>query len=114
MEQKMKVLVMYSGVIDMEGKDGRDPINGVSLEYYFFGENGENLAPKLSVDGVSGTRRGKSFLDPEIEKKVSYIPGIYDGSFVMNISKDGKAQLKLVDLDFISKVSITALEEKVK
>lgn len=107
-----KVLLMYSGLIDIPARDGHDALSGVSVEYYFFGENGELLQPKISADGTSGTRRGKVFMDPEMARKVSYIPGIYNGTFEMSVGSDGKPVLKMVDADFVCKASITAAPEK--
>lgn len=104
---KMKILLMYSGAIDIPARDGRDGIEGVSIECYFFGENGEQLNPKAVVDGVSGTRRIKSFLASDKIHKVKYVPGIYDGTFELAVGSDGKPTLKLVDVDYIGKAEIT-------
>lgn len=110
---KYKVLIMYAALLDIPPRDGGDRVTGVSVEYFFFGDNGEQLVPKIYADDVSGTRRGKSFIsDPALISKISYVPGIYEGTFAMNIGADGKAVLKLVDFDFLSKASITAVEEK--
>jgi hypothetical protein len=105
---------MYSGVIDMEATKERDAVRGLSVEYYFFGNNGEMVQPKISADGISGTRRGKVFMSPEMQNKVSYIPGIYDGTFEMTIGSDGKPVLKLVDIDFVGKALINCAEDKTK
>ena len=112
MDDKYKVLVMYSGLIDLPEDKEHDRINGLSIEYFFYGDNGDMVVPKISVDGISGIRRGKSFLDPQTVNKISYVPGIYDGTFQMTVDSKGKPVLKLVDLDFVAKASITALDEK--
>ena len=109
---KFKVLIMYSGVVDIPADGKHNAVNGVSVEFFFFGENGEQVASKISADGVSGIRRGKSFLTPEMANKISYVPGIYDGTFEMTVSSDGKPTLKLVDIDFFAKASITAVPNK--
>lgn len=114
MDNKFKVLLMYSGEINMEANKERDAVHGVSIEYYFYGNNGEMIQPRVSVDGISGTRRGKVFMTPEISNKISYIPGIYDGSFEMTVGSDGKPSLKLVDIDFVGKALISCQEEKAK
>lgn len=111
---KFRILLMFSSEIDIPARDGKDALQGLSAEYYFFGEHGEQVESRLSADGVSGTRRGKVFMNLDVKRKVSYVPGIYDGVFEMNIGADGKPVLKLVDIDFVSKVSISALEEKGK
>ena len=110
---KFKILLMYSGVLDIPAREGHDALSGVSMEYFFYGENGEQLEPKVSVDGVSGIRRGKVFMqDPAVANKVSYVPGIYDGTFEMQVGADGKPVLKLVDVDFLGKASIKMMDEK--
>lgn len=111
---KFKVLLMYSGEIDIEATKEREGVHGVSVEYYFYGNNGELVQPKVSADGISGTRRGKVFMTPEIINKVSYIPGIYDGTFQMSVGSDGKPVLKLVDIDFVGKAVISCAEDKLK
>ena len=109
---QMKVLLMYSGVLDISARDGHDAIDGVSVEYYFYGDNGEMVSPKVSADGVSGTRRGKSFMDSKIASKITFVPGIYNGTFEMKVGSDGKPTLKLVDVDFLAKAQINAVEDK--
>lgn len=111
---KFKVLLMYSGEIDIEATKEREGVHGVSVEYYFYGNNGELVQPKISAHGISGTRRGKVFMTPEIINKVSYIPGIYDGTFQMSVGSDGKPVLKLVDIDFVGKAVISCAEDKLK
>lgn len=111
---KFKVLLMYSGEIDIEATKEREGVHGVSVEYYFYGNNGELVQPKISADGISGTRRGKVFMTPDIINKVSYIPGIYDGTFQMSVGSDGKPVLKLVDIDFVGKAVISCAEDKLK
>jgi hypothetical protein len=109
---QFKILLMYSGVVNIPASNGQSAVNGLSVEYYFFGENGEQLQPKISADGVSGTRRGKVFLDEAMAKKVSFVPGIYNGTFEMSIGSDGKPVLKLTDIDFVGKAQIAVMPEK--
>lgn len=105
---KFKVMIMFSSLLDIPAREGHDALSGVSVEYYFFGENGELVAPKISADGTSGTRRGKVFMDSSIARKINYVPGIYDGTFEMNVGSDGKPVLKMIDIDYVGKVSIAA------
>ena len=111
---KMKVLVMFAMELDIpaDPKEGRDALQGTSVEYFFYGENGVQVQPKLCVDGTVGMRRGKSMLPPELIHKISYIPGIYDAQFEMTVDSKGKPSLKLVDLDFIGKANISLIPEK--
>lgn len=109
---RSKILVMYAGSYNIPARDGQDANSGLSIEYYFWGENGETLAPKFGADGISGTRRSKANLNIELfDRKVQFIPAIYEGDFEMKVGSDGKPILNLTDLDFISKVSITPAPE---
>lgn len=105
---KMKIMVYFTSVLDIPAREGNDSIEGVSVEYLFFGENGEQVESKVSPDGSSGTRRGKAFMDSSIADKISYVPGIYDGTFEMSVNKDGKPTLSLTDIEFVTKAVITA------
>ena len=106
---KFRIFLFYSGIVDMKAdpKEGRDAINGISMEFFFYGEHGEQVEPTVSADGVSGTRRGKSFLNPDKLHKVSYVPGIYDGTFEMTVDSKGKPVLKLLDVDFVGPAVIS-------
>lgn len=108
----MKILVMFASELDIPASEGREALRGTSIEYFFFGENGEQVQPKICVDGTVGMRRGKSFLNPEIIHKISYIPGIYEGKFEMQIGSNGKPTLKLVDMNFVGQAAITIKPEK--
>ena len=110
----MKVLVMFATELDIPAnfKEGRDALHGTSVEYFFYGENGEQVQPKLCVEGTAGTRRGKGFLSPELIHKITYVPGIYDAQFEMTVDSKGKPMLKLVDLDFAGQAVINFKPEK--
>lgn len=110
---EFRVLLMYSGVIDIAARDGHDAVNGLSVEYYFFGKNGEMVTPRVPEDGISGTRRGKVFMDSQLASKIRFVPGIYDGKFEMSVGSDGKPVLKLVDIDYVGKAAISVVEDKV-
>ncbi len=106
---RMKIMVFFTSYLDMPARDGRDAMQGVSVEYLFFGENGEMVESKVSPDGNCGTRRGKGFLrDASAVNKVSYVPGIYEGTFEMTVGSDGKPVLKLTDIDFVTRAQLTA------
>ena len=104
---KFRIFLYYSGLVDMKATETRDAVKGVSMEFLFYGEHGEQVEPTVSADGVSGTRRGKSFLSEDKLHKVSYVPGIYDGTFEMTVGSDGKPVLKLVDVDFVDAAVIS-------
>ena len=104
---KFRIFLYYSGLVDMKATETRDAVKGVSMEFPFYGEHGEQVEPTVSADGVSGTRRGKSFLSEDKLHKVSYVPGIYDGTFELTVGSDGKPVLKLVDVDFVGAAVIS-------
>lgn len=68
----------------------------------------------VSADGVSGIRRGKSFLKADKVHKVSYVPGIYDGTFEMTVGSDGKPVLKLTDVDFVAPALISMKDSRMQ
>lgn len=109
---KMKILVMFVQKLDIAAEEGRDALHGTSVEYFFFGENGEMVSPKLCVDGTVGMRRGKSFLSPDAIRNISYVPGVYDGVFEMTVGSNGKPTLKLTGLNFVGKAAISMTPEK--
>ena len=124
---KFRIFLFYSGLVDIKAREGHDAVEGVSMEFLFYGEHGEQVEPVVSADvvsvssvgeslynfygfvcdGVSGTRRGKSFLKADKVHKVSYVPGIYDGTFEMTVGSDGKPVLKLTDVDFVAPALIS-------
>ena len=85
---KFRIFLYYSGLVDMKATETRDAVKGVSMEFLFYGEHGEQVEPTVSADGVSGTRRGKSFLSEDKLHKVSYVPGIYDVEGIGMIGTD--------------------------
>nr|DAG11512.1 MAG TPA: hypothetical protein [Inoviridae sp.] len=108
---KFRIFLYYSGLVDIKAREGHDAVEGVSMEFLFYGEHGEQVEPTVSADGISGTRRGKSFLKSDKVNKVSYVPGIYDGTFEMSVGADGKPVLKLVDVDFVSPAVISMMKD---
>ena len=102
------VMLMYSKPYSIENeKTHKVDLQGVSVEYYFFGQNGEQLAPVADDSGDMGIRRSKASLPYEMKEKLMFVPGIYDGDFEMAVGSDGKPVLKLIDIDFIGKVNMS-------
>lgn len=98
---KMKVLLMYA--VDYSIADETTPgrlTEGCTLQYYFFGDNGEALKTRFGTEsGALGYQRAKCSCDKDIRKKIGQLPAIFDASFEMNVGSDGKAVQKIVDLE---------------
>lgn len=104
----MNVVIMFANPYRMEIEDTREIREGLTVEYYVFGENGEALKPVADAgNGALGIRRSKCSMDASMKDKLMYVPGIYDGQFEMTVGSDGKPTLKLVDIDFIGKCQIS-------
>ncbi len=110
MNNAVKVLVMH--VIDYSITDeatGRRN-EGCSIQYYFFGNNGEALAiQNVGTSGMMGYQRGKCSTDIAIRKKFSSLPAICDAEFTLTIDGNGKAVQKIIDVDNVVPVDFSRL-----
>lgn len=108
----MKIFVYFAQVMHVKAnpKEGRDELNGVAVEYCFFGD-GDMMKCRPFDANSSFIRRGKAFLDLSLQAKIEFVPGIYEGMFEMSVSSDGKPNLKLVDLLFVNKASVIEVKE---
>lgn len=97
---KSKILVMFANQYDVEGT------KGMTINYYFFGDHGENLEPKNNLSGAVGEQRSKCSLDYNDRDKISFVPGIYEASFEFSTGSDGKPVAKVKDLEFVGKAEI--------
>lgn len=111
--QSYNVVVMYGKPYELKDDETKEVRRGLTVEYYFFGENGEALKSVADANaGTLGIRRSKCSLSAELQEKLVYVPGVYKGQFIMDVNADGKPSLKLTDIDFIGKCNIT-LENQV-
>lgn len=105
----MKVLVMYAGDYSGENDKGQH-MEGCSVDYYFFGDNGEALAAVDNViTGPVGFRRAKANLTLDSRRKITVVPAIYDAAFGMRVGSDGKPVNYIQDLQYYCPVEIKAL-----
>ena len=89
-----RILLMYAG--DYEISDERGVNRGCTLNYFFWGDNGEALRTKeVPSSGPAGMQRAKCSIDFDDRKLIRHAPGIYDAGFIMNVGSDGKAVLKV-------------------
>lgn len=86
---------------------------GCTLQYYNLGNNGELLQPINSLTGRSegpvGYQRAKCSADKSLRRKITMLPGIFDAEIAMSVGSDGKAVLKITDLDNYSPVDFSKL-----
>lgn len=103
LQTKSKVVIMFASPYSMPREDGTI-LEGLSVEYYFFGDHGEAIKPTFDADsGVSGIRRSKCSLDVAQKDRISYVPGVYDADFGMKVGSDGKPILTMQSIDFVGK-----------
>lgn len=107
MTSKMNILITYAKSYDIK-EEGKEAMRGVTVNYFFFGNEGEQIKPmhSLKPDEAIGYQRGKVSLDYEMRGKIPCAPGIYEGDFIMAIGADGKPVLKLVDVQFLKAFEI--------
>lgn len=110
---KMKVLVMHVNPYNIKQDDG-SVTSGMTVTYFFFGENGEALTKKENFEGQLGYARAKSSLDIDLRNRFPVAPAIYDGEFEMTIGSDGKPVMKLVNAKYVCDVCISALDKSAK
>lgn len=109
-----RILVMYASPFDMITED-KEKLTGCSVQYYFFGQEGEELGYSSSTDGTGiGYQRAKTTMRYEDFRKFQCVPGIYDGVFSMTVDSKGKANLKLDDLEFVGEANFLKLGEDLK
>ena len=101
---QLKVLVMYATDYSIQDESNPGRVNeGCTIQYYFFGDHGENLTPQLGNlgpdSGPVGYQRAKCSAKKEVRAKIKRLPAIYDATFEMSVGSDGKAVQKIVDLN---------------
>lgn len=98
---KQKILVTFANLYDVEG------VKGMTLNYFFFGDHGEFLAPVADYSGGPvGYQRAKCSMNCEAREKITFVPGIYNATFSMSVGSDGKPVMKVADLEFLGQAEI--------
>ena len=44
---KFRIFLFYSGLVDIKARQGHDAVEGVSMEFLFYGEHWEQVDPIL-------------------------------------------------------------------
>ncbi len=86
-----KILVVFANQYEM------DDVKGTSVHYFFLNEKGQ-IEVQHGTEGAIGQQRAKVSLAYADREKISRVPAVYDGTFVMSTGSDGKPVLKLCDL----------------
>ena len=102
MEETTRILVMYA--MEYRIEDGGSINEGCSIQYYFYGQNGEALARQDSPKGSIGYQRAKCSVDIGARSKVVQAPAIYDAMFAMRVGSDGRPVLTITDLKYVAPV----------
>lgn len=99
MALKENIVVLFANPysVDDDKRKG-EKVEGVSVSYLY----GESMEPMLHPNGALGQRPAKCSLPVSSWDKFSSAPALYEGSFEMSIGSDGKPMLRLVDVDFLS------------
>ena len=95
MEMKSNVVILYASQYSMKDENGR-PMEGVSAAYII----GDNLAPVMHPNGALGCW-----------SQLVKVPALYSGTFDMTVGSDGKAVMKLVDVQYVSEVHLDLVGE---
>jgi len=96
------ILVIASKTLDFKPTEG-EAVKGTQVHYI--------MSDLPGTGNVKGFLPGKAFLRGRAAQNVGNVPGVYQGSFKVN-TKDGKVQLELVDLDYISEVELATTTNK--
>jgi len=91
-----QILVVAAKTLDFKSDKG-DEIKGTQVHYLMTG-----VSPDKETKGYIPL---KAFLKGAPAKNVKEVPGVYQGAFAVSM-KDGKPNLTLTDLDFVSEVTL--------
>lgn len=106
MEMKSNVVILYASQYSMKDENGR-PMEGVSAAYII----GDNLAPVMHPNGALGCRPARGSLPLVCWSQLTKVPALYSGTFDMTVGSDGKAVMKLVDVQYVSEVYLDLVGE---
>lgn len=105
MTNKAKILVLYANPYDMITEE-KEHLVGVSIQYLFWGENGEALVCQSEWNPLKpvGVQRGKCSMEKSFRERVVIAPAIYEATFEMGLDGNGKAVSKIIDIHYLSHV----------
>lgn len=100
---KSQIILLYAYQYSILDEKTGAITQGITCNYYF----NTDLHAEDNKNGSKGTRPAKGNLDYHLFEKIVSAPGLYDAVFEMNVGSDGKPVLKIIDLDYVSDVSIS-------
>lgn len=103
---KMRILVMFASEYSLKGDDGRD-VSGCTLNYYFWGQDGDLLNAVHAYEGSVGFQRAKCSIPFELRGQVCAAPAVYDATFAMKVGSDGKPVMTVTDLTYVGDVKFS-------
>lgn len=105
---KQKIFVFYANRWSFSSDDGK-VMEGTSVHYL----STDDMTSTSSTDGNNkGIRSGKGTLTLNDYRKLTFVPGIYEGDFSPSMDAKGNLTLKLVDLKPLSPVSLVPLSSE--
>lgn len=98
---KQNIVLVFAKGYRMENDAKTGYNEGVSLSYLLT----EDLSPVASND-ERGMRFSKSSISLDKGKNITKVPGLYEGIFDIKPDAQGKVNLKLADVKFLSEIKL--------
>lgn len=98
MELKSKCILLYSRPYRMVDEKTGQVNEGISMQYL----TSDNLNPVSDKDS-KGIKSAKDSLPLAFAEKITEVPALYELSFSMSVNAQGKPQMKVTDVNFISR-----------
>lgn len=104
---RAKIVIFFANTYDMLN-ERQEQMKGCTVHYMFWGEDGERLVEQSEWDISKpvGIQRAKCSIDYDLRVKIPIAPALYEGDFMMAVGGDGKPVLKLLDVAYVSNISI--------
>lgn len=104
---RAKIVIFFANTYNMLN-ERQEQLKGCTVHYMFWGEDGEKLMEQSEWDVGKpvGVQRAKCSIDYDLRVKIPIAPALYEGEFMMAVGGDGKPVLKLLDVAYVSNISI--------
>ena len=105
---KQNILVLFAKPYEIKNASGVVENTGITVYYY----PADTLKPSKLQDGSMGQRVAKANYDAFYKSDFVKVPALYEGDLSMNVGSDGKANLHLDKVTYISDVELTSVTLK--